>query len=386
MEYRYQLAPYSGKASRLVCPNCGQREFVPYVDTETGEILDETCGRCNRESRCGYHLTPAQYFQQHPEARPQGEDWREPQRRPVSHQPVKKALPVKPKATGPVCSLPKEIVEKTIRVEPESNFVKFLDTLFDPIVVEGLVFLYNLGVNKAREVIFYQKDIKGRYRGGKRIQYNPETGKRIKSKNRNPVDWVTQAFKDNGYIPQDWTMTQCLFGEHLLAEYPDRDVCLVEAEKTAVICSGFMPECIWLATGGKDQLGDKLDILRGRQVLAFPDIDAYDKWKTYFDGRDDLSVNVSDLLEVNGSDEDREEQIDIADLLIRWRADGVPPVPSVPSQGGTERPASSFLSDNPVVREIAKYFSPEVMPEVAALVEELDLVPVSITRIADDDG
>ena len=34
--------------------------------------------------------------------------------------------------------------------------------------------------------------------------------------------------------------------------------------------------------------------------------------------------------------------------------------------------------DNPVVREVAKYFPPEVMPEVAALIEDLDLEIVAI--------
>ena len=38
-------------------------------------------------------------------------------------------------------------------------------------------------------------------------------------------------------------MTQCLFGEHLLTRYPERIVALVEAEKTAVIGAGFIPEC-----------------------------------------------------------------------------------------------------------------------------------------------
>lgn len=381
MDHRFQLAPYAGKASRLVCPNYGRREFVPYIDTETGEIIDETCGRCNRESNCGYHLTPSQYFQQHPEARPQGDDWRQAPDWLKKQQPYRKPVIPQPKPAGPICELPREIVEKTIRMEPMSNFVKFLDTILDPLISEGVVFLYNLGVTKAGETIFYQKDRKGRYRGGKVIQYDPVTGHRVKD-SAYPVYWIHQSFIRQGYIPQDWKMTQCLFGEHLLDEYPDKPVCLVEAEKTAVICDGFMPEYIWLATGGKTQLGERLDVLRGREVIAFPDIDAFDQWTEYFNGRSDLNVSVSTLLEDNATEEDREAQIDIADLLIRWyRADNptVPYVPPVPSQGGTERPATEFT--NPVVAEIARYFSPEHLPEVAALIEDFDLVPVSIQHI-----
>ena len=384
MGYRYQLAPYAGKQSRLVCPNCGRREFAPYIDTETGEMLDETCGRCNRESNCGYHLTPSQYFQQHPEARPQDNDWRTAPDWLNKRQTTRKA--VLPKPTGPICELPRETVERTIRMEPASNFVKFLDTILDPLITEGVVYLYGLGVTKAGETIFYQKDRQGRYRGGKVIQYDPHTGHRVKHTDF-PVYWIHQSFQRKGLIPQDWKMTQCLFGEHLLDQYPNQIVCLVEAEKTAVICAGFMPEYTWLATGGKTQLNERLDVLRGREVIAFPDIDATDAWTEYFNSRSDLNVTVSILLEENATEQDRVDQIDIADLLIRWygnHPEAVPAVPSVPSQGGTERPSQQYA--NPVVNEIARFFSPEVLPEVAALIEDFDLVPVSIQRIKPTDN
>ena len=168
----------------------------------------------------------------------------------------------------------------------------------------------------------------------------------------------------------------------MLAQYPDRVVCLVEAEKTAVICAGYMPEFVWVAVGGKNQLNERLDVLRGREVIAFPDIDATEAWTDYFNGRTDLNVQVSTMLEENATEEDREAQVDIADLLIRFysqKQSGVPHVPAVPSGNGTERPLQQY--DNPVAQEIAKYFSQEVMPEVAALIEDLDLVPISVQRI-----
>ena len=85
--------------------------------------------------------------------------------------------------------------------------------------------------------------------------------------------------KRSGTLAPDWELTQCLFGEHLLPRYPGRSVTLVESEKTAVI-SALMPDDIWLATCGKSQLGDKLKVLKGRTVTAFPDIDGYDHWRT----------------------------------------------------------------------------------------------------------
>lgn len=76
-------------------------------------------------------------------------------------------------------------------------------------------------------------------------------------------------------LPPEWKLTQCLFGEHLLNDKDkvNANVALVESEKTAVICSLLLPECIWLATGGKSQFNDRLMVPKGRKVTAFPDID-----------------------------------------------------------------------------------------------------------------
>ena len=45
----------------------------------------------------------------------------------------------------------------------------------------------------------------------------------------------TLSAQTAGVLPQEWELTQCLFGEHLLKKYPDKDIWLVEAKKTAII-------------------------------------------------------------------------------------------------------------------------------------------------------
>ncbi len=64
-EHKYILEPYKGMNTRYRCPDCQQRDktFSLYIDTETGEHIHSRVGRCNRESNCGYHYTPKQYFQ-----------------------------------------------------------------------------------------------------------------------------------------------------------------------------------------------------------------------------------------------------------------------------------------------------------------------------------
>ncbi len=57
---------------------------------------------------------------------------------------------------------------------------------------------------------------------------------------------------------------------------------MVEAEKTAVIGAGFIPEYVWLAAGGRSGVNDRVDILKNRKILVFADVDAYDYWKEKF--------------------------------------------------------------------------------------------------------
>lgn len=49
--------------SRYICPNCGRREFVRYVDNSSGEYVSDTVGKCNRIEKCGYHLPPRIFFE-----------------------------------------------------------------------------------------------------------------------------------------------------------------------------------------------------------------------------------------------------------------------------------------------------------------------------------
>ena len=59
-----------------------------------------------------------------------------------------------------------------------------------------------------------------------------------------------------------------------------------------------MPKYIWLASGGKSQLKpEKLSVLKGRRVIAFPDVDGYQEWKEKLSKIEGLTITVSDVLE-----------------------------------------------------------------------------------------
>ena len=82
-----------------------------------------------------------------------------------------------------------------------------------------------------------------------------------------------------------------------------------------------MPDYLWIATGGKHQFNDRLLVLKGRNVVAFPDIDAYVFWRDKARQYPALNIKVSDYLERTATDEERELKIDLADRLLQKMAD-----------------------------------------------------------------
>lgn len=119
--------------------------------------------------------------------------------------------------------------------------------------------------------------------------------------------WVHTNLKAAHLLPPEWKLTQCLFGEHLLQDKVNANVALVESEKTAVICSLLLPEYTWLATGGKSQFNDRLMVLKGRKVTAFPDIDGYEEWRKKAKNYPMLDITISDILERNATPENATE-------------------------------------------------------------------------------
>ena len=62
------LQPYKGKSTRHTCPACKDTySFTLYLNGNSGQPIHPTVGKCNHEIKCGYHYTPRQYFNDHPE-------------------------------------------------------------------------------------------------------------------------------------------------------------------------------------------------------------------------------------------------------------------------------------------------------------------------------
>ena len=135
--------------------------------------------------------------------------------------------------------------------------------------------------------IFWQIDDKAQARTGKCIEYDPVTGKKQK------INWVHSMAK----LP-NFNLEQCLFGLHLIHLDKTKPIAIVESEKTAIIASLAFPEYIWMATGGLNNLKEKLLLpLKGRNIILFPDAGCYNIWKDKIATLpSNINIQISDLL------------------------------------------------------------------------------------------
>lgn len=275
--FKYTLRTGSKKD---LCPNCGKKTFVPYIEAETGNEVPNA-GRCDREQHCGY-------FQ-----------------KPESNEPIYapkfEAVEVK------IDYISLQVLESYYLRPNYNNFLKFLLSKFDIEKVLEAEQKYFLSDYKNREVIFWQIDQLERVRSGKIMDYNPDTGKRIKDEaGKSSINWIHK---------QPYNLKQCLFGLHLSKEYPEKQIGIVESEKTAVIMSINEPRIIWLACGSLN--GFKIEYLaplRLRKIIGFPDKGCFNIWKETADKLNELgfSITINDVLENNTN---AKQGDDIADLI-----------------------------------------------------------------------
>ena len=250
---------------------------------------------------------------------------------------------------------------------------------------------YRLGASKLGGVIFWQIDQEERVHDGKVMYYRPDCH-RDKDKDRHPT-WVSALLRRRDPFPKSPHETShCFFGAHLLTDsyvkghteiteiterFPTshaqpvpkalsviscvpsvaseqsssavisvchhksvrsersvcdkKTVCVVEAEKTAVILSELYPQCIWLAAGGLGEVqADKFRPLRGHKVIMFPDTDpegtAYRRWyeaaqlvmqQPFWENSP--PIRVSAVLEQHASSEQKSRKIDLVDYLFDRR-------------------------------------------------------------------
>jgi predicted RNA-binding Zn-ribbon protein involved in translation (DUF1610 family) len=234
-------------SKKFPCPACGKKRFVRYFNFDSREYFPEKYGRCDREMSCGYHNSIGNYLKG--------------QNQSFNYLPTVTRSYVFSKIDN-------KAVSQSIDLTAPNYFVDFLKRLFDTATVKKLIKDYQLGTSNHwnGSTIFWQIDEKKDVRSGKILLYNPKTGKRVK-KPYNYINWYHKTAKLKSF-----ELRQCLFGMHLVQNYPQKPIAVVESEKTAIIMSAVMPESLWLATGSLSNLKPSLFYsILDRKIILYPD-------------------------------------------------------------------------------------------------------------------
>ena len=338
------LQKYKGKSTRHPCPECGIKEsFTLYVDGNTHQPINKKVGKCNRESKCGYHYTPKQFFIDNPS------DCKDDMPI-VSYNTM--PFVAKQETVQPIGTIPFSYVERSASYQ--SNFVRFLCEFLTTIQISTIGDKYAIGATKNMEVIYWQIDKIGKVRTGKIMQYDRLTGKRIKHES-GAIDWVHNKLKKSGTLPEDYNLQQCFFGEHLLGLHPEAVVCIVESEKSALISAALFPDEIWLAAGNINGISiDKCQVLKGRTVILYPDLNAFDKWELKakeIQKQCNCTISVSNLLESISTPYAKAQGLDVADYFINQlkTKNSETPIQSQPVQSRFTPELETMIESNPTL-------------------------------------
>lgn len=303
----YHLEKYHGPGSRHTCPSCGRKRCFTYYVDDAGRVLDKICGKCDHESSCGYHYTPKQFFHDHES---ESVDYIRRLKTSVNIKAEKKPL-------YPVYTMLPFIWVQRFKGR-KNGLTDYLHQYFDDYDVSRVVDDYYIGGTRREETVFWQIDIHGTARTAKIIAYQAN-GHRYKDGIHNP-NWVHSKLLGSHRIPYGFELHQCMFGEHLIAEYPYRTIFLVEAEKTAVICAMVIPSVTWVSCGGKSMISaERVKSLCGRRIILIPDYDGIAYWSQHAAevfGR--LKINAEVLVSVydGASGAQRAKGCDMADMIM----------------------------------------------------------------------
>ena len=315
--YRFHLQKYH-PGSKTACPECGRKAcFTRYID-ETGEIsFPDSVGMCDHINSCGYHYTPKEYFRDNPAVKERLNGQERFGGTPMAARPEAKPLPErKPR----ISFLPSDWVKQSMRRYDINPLYRYFTKVMGKENADKLFSLYRVGTSRmwGGATVFWQTDRDGNVRAGKIMGYDAATGYRIKEP-FNQVSWVHSVRK----VP-DFRIKQCLFGEHLLSDNSAamsvKPVAIVESEKTALVAAHFIPDFIWLATGGMHGCfnSEAMQVLGGREVILFPDLKATEEWRQRLPMLESVCrrATCSDLLEKMATDGQRRQGLDIADFLL----------------------------------------------------------------------
>jgi len=341
--YRYKLA--SNKLRKLDCPYCGaKKHWQRYIDIETNEAIPERYGKCDNADKCGEWSDP--YKDGYSKA-----VWKEENNISSDWKPTAQILKPKPQPPKPIYYFDFETFKATLKDYDKNIFIQNLlhnvPFPFPTDEITKIIELYRLGTisNGYRDgaISFPFIDINNNIRTIQVKEFDENNS--TKNKGTDFLhSMIERHHKRNGNPPPEWIedyhknemKVSCLFGEHLLKQYPDNPIALVEAPKTAIYGSLYFgspdnpKNLLWIAVYSKSTFKyDRIKVLQGRKIVVFPDLskdgNTFDLWndraKEFQKRMKSTNFKTFDLLERMGTPEQKNEGLDIADILIKhdWR-------------------------------------------------------------------
>lgn len=268
------------RRGKTVCPRCGRKTFVNYVYDDGRPVADGECGKCDRADKCGAHIPPRVWFGQHGSL--------------VSGN-IKGVVARKPLYDEPSL-IDTSLMERTLCHYDINPLARWLHGVFDSLTsperVDALLRERCVGTSRrwGGATVYWQVDTRGRVRTGKVMGYNPETGRRIHQRN----NWVHCLMPPADQGAGGYNLRQCYFGSHIPVR-DDQVIWLFESEKAALVMDmllewgGLRRVFVPMATSGCGNLNptlaamndpyDKLQVLRGRKVVLFPDEGKFREWE-----------------------------------------------------------------------------------------------------------
>lgn len=292
---------------KMDCPWCGGRSrFTPVID-EDGNIL-EGYGRCDRINSC-------EVLERYPNksAEKRGQPFK-----PLPPSPRKQSHYL----TGIAHALDKANVF-TRWIVKRYGFDAYIE-------VNKRFQILTIDHDGFEWVVWLQTDVKGNIHTGKMMRYEIKNNEPKRVKTGYHMNWLHSALLSDE-DKRSFTYTQTLFGSTALTRYPNRTVCVVESEKTAVIATIYFPNFVWVAVGGASNLvayNNSCSImapLKNRKVILFPD---NDQRESSDEGQKDWLTHCK-TLQLNGfnvamgadlrtlENWDASESADIADYLLQ---------------------------------------------------------------------
>nr|WP_245327479.1 DUF6371 domain-containing protein [Hymenobacter fodinae] len=239
-------------------------------------------------------------------------------------------------------------------------FTTLLQRHFGGDVADDLIRRFEIGTSAhwPGATVFWQRDAQGRMRGGQVVLFDEDghTAKKVGADGvtRRCTTWVhtslAHVYDRSGKPRPEWLQayldpahevkrSPSLYGMgQLTALSPGSPVAIVEAPKTAVLCTPYFPQFTWLAVGALDYLNaERLHPLKEYPITLYPDASehgrAYAKWCAKADELRSMGfrIAVSDILEKQATPSQKKVGIDLADVLLEnwagyplnWDADSL---------------------------------------------------------------